>query len=113
MDHQDWKTITFTKTKAAGDALAKLHSKISHCVSRDHKLERDEPAIDKKTDFNIRKSIQNARVAKQMTQKQLATALNVKLDDIVKLENGLMKTPNPSLVSKLKSFLGISFKLHA
>tara|TARA_B110000259_G_scaffold111981_1_gene127869 strand:- start:594 stop:1100 length:507 start_codon:yes stop_codon:yes gene_type:complete len=112
MDHQDWRTITFTKTKSQGDAMARILSNVSHCQSRDHKLERDEPLNSKKTDVEIRKAIQNARVAKGMTQRQLATALNVKVDDVVKLENGSVKTPTPTLVSKLKKVLGLTFKLH-
>ena len=92
--------------------MARILSNVSHCQSRDHKLERDEPLNSKKTDVEIRKAIQNARVAKGMTQRQLATALNVKVDDVVKLENGSVKTPTPTLVSKLKKVLGLTFKLH-
>jgi ribosome-binding protein aMBF1 (putative translation factor) len=112
MDHQDWRTITFTKTKARGDALARLYSHVTHSESRDHKLDRDERLEEKQTDKDIRKLIQTARIAKKMTQQQLATATNVKLSEIVQLENGTQKTPSPSLVAKLKNVLGISFKLH-
>lgn len=112
MEHQDWRTITLTKTKSRGESLARLHSHVTQSVSREHKLDRDEQLEEKRTDKDIRKLIQTARIAKKMTQQQLATSMNVKLSDVVQMENGTQQAPPPSLVAKLKKVLGISFKLH-
>lgn len=111
-DHQDWSQITFTKSKAKSDAFLKLYSKITHQESHENKLDSGVDVALKTTDFNTRKAIQSARVGKGLTQKELATALNEKLDTIVKLENGVLQTPSPVLVAKLKKLLNVTFKLH-
>ena len=111
-DHQDWSQITFTKNKAKSDAFLKLYSKVTHQQSHEHKLDLGVDVPLKTTDFNIRKAIQSARIGKGLSQKELATALNEKLDTIVKLENGALQTPSPNLVAKLKKLLNVTFKLH-
>ena len=111
-DHQDWSQITFTKSKAKSDAFLKLYSKITHQESHENKLDSGVDVALKTTDFNTRKAIQSARIGKGLTQKELATALNEKLDTIVKLENGVLQTPSPVLVAKLKKLLNVTFKLH-
>jgi putative transcription factor len=55
---------------------------------------------------NLSKAIQQARIAKSMTQKALATAINEKPQVIQQYESG-QAIPNPQVLNKLDRALGI------
>mmetsp|Transcript_24672 Transcript_24672/g.24899 ORF Transcript_24672/g.24899 Transcript_24672/m.24899 type:complete len:110 (+) Transcript_24672:251-580(+) len=55
---------------------------------------------------NLSKSIMQARIAKKMTQKELATAINEKPQVIQQYEAG-SAIPNSQIISKLDRALGI------
>jgi putative transcription factor len=60
----------------------------------------------KKVDLGLSKAIQQARIAKSMTQKALATAINEKPQIIQQYECGAA-VPNPQILNKLDKALGI------
>ena len=71
------------------------------------KLENDtENFAVKKVDASLSKAIQQARIAKSMTQKALATAINEKPQVIQQYESG-QAIPNPQILNKLDRALGI------
>lgn len=57
-------------------------------------------------DRSLAQAIQQARLAKKLTQKQLATAINEKPQVIQQYENG-QAIPNPQVLLKLDRALGI------
>jgi putative transcription factor len=58
-----------------------------------------------KVDKSLSKAIMQARTAKKMTQKDLATAVNEKPQVIAEYESG-KAVPNPQIISKLERKLG-------
>mmetsp|Transcript_33412 Transcript_33412/g.37345 ORF Transcript_33412/g.37345 Transcript_33412/m.37345 type:complete len:158 (-) Transcript_33412:184-657(-) len=58
-----------------------------------------------KVDKSLSKAIMQARSAKKMTQKELATAINEKTQVVAEYESG-KAIPNPQIISKLERKLG-------
>ena len=58
-----------------------------------------------KVDKSLSKAIMQARTAKKMTQKEVATAINEKPQVIADYESG-KAIPNPQIISKLERKLG-------
>ena len=58
-----------------------------------------------KVDLSLRKAIMQARTAKKMTQKELATAINEKPQVIAEYESG-KAVPNPQIIGKIERKLG-------
>ena len=77
----------------AGKSLAKLENDSEHFAVQ-------------KVNANLSKAIQQARIAKSMTQKALATAINEKPQVIQQYESG-QAIPNPQVLNKLDRALGI------
>ena len=59
-----------------------------------------------KVDKSLSKAIMQARMAKKMTQKDLATAINEKPQVVGQYESG-KAIPNPQVISKLERKLGV------
>ncbi|KAL3944592.1 MAG: hypothetical protein SGBAC_001358 [Bacillariaceae sp.] len=59
-----------------------------------------------KVDKSLSKAIMQARMAKKMSQKELATAINEKPQVVGQYESG-KAIPNPQLISKLERKLGV------
>ena len=58
-----------------------------------------------KVDKSLSKAIMQARTAKKMTQKELATAINEKPQVVAEYESG-KAIPNPQIIGKLEQKLG-------
>jgi putative transcription factor len=58
-----------------------------------------------KVDKNLSKAIMQARTAKKMTQKELATKINEKPQVVAEYESG-KAVPNPQIISKIERMLG-------
>ena len=58
-----------------------------------------------RVDRSLSKAIMQARTAKKMTQKELATAINEKPQVVAEYESG-KAVPNPQIISKLERKLG-------
>merc|ERR1712154_660474 len=69
------------------------------------KLEMSEDLKHGKVDKSLSKAIMQARTAKKMTQKDLATAINEKPQVIAEYESG-KAIPNPQIISKMERKLG-------
>lgn len=69
------------------------------------KLEETDELKHAKVDKSLSKAIMQARTAKKMTQKELATAINEKPQVVGEYESG-KAIPNPQIISKLERKLG-------
>tara|TARA_Y100000389_G_scaffold200460_2_gene240940 strand:+ start:7690 stop:8007 length:318 start_codon:yes stop_codon:yes gene_type:complete len=96
---QDWEQVVFKKSEKK-----EKNPKIK--ISKERKLENSEEIIvPKKTDFNFKKSMQQARMAKKLTQKELAQKIGIQQSEIVNYENG-KKVPTNGMISKMEKILG-------
>merc|ERR1719413_99315 len=69
------------------------------------KIEESDELKHNKVDKNLSKAIQQARMAKKMTQKELATKINEKTQVIGEYENG-KAIPNAQIIVKIERALG-------
>jgi putative transcription factor len=69
------------------------------------KLEESEDLKHATVNKSLSKAIQQARIAKKMTQKELATAINEKPQVIAEYENG-KAIPNGQIIVKIERKLG-------
>lgn len=69
------------------------------------KLEESDELKHNKVDKSLSKAIMQARTAKKLTQKDLATAINEKPQVIAEYESG-KAIPNPQIISKMERKLG-------
>ena len=102
MDHQDINDVVWKKNK-------KPTTKSSG-ISKNKKLEDDneELKVDK-VSFSLKNAIRDARIAKKLTQKQLAQMINEKADVIQNYENG-KAIPDQRLLNKLRRILNAKLK---
>ena len=75
------------------------------------KAEDDERNHEKQTNVDVRKQIQQARLNKKLSQKELGNKINVSEKVIKELESGVLKNPSPHLIQKLRNVLEIKIKL--
>jgi putative transcription factor len=95
-------SLLFCRFGAGGNASA--HSSTTIMSAR--KLEEsDEVGKIAKVDKSLSKAIMQARTAKKMTQKDLATAINEKPQVVAEYESG-KAVPNPQIITKLERKLG-------
>lgn len=71
--------------------------------------ELDEIGTVQHTTLELRKQIQNARMAKKMSQADLAKQINEKPNIIQAYENG-KAVPNAQILQKLRRVLGVKLK---
>mmetsp|Transcript_28398 Transcript_28398/g.42010 ORF Transcript_28398/g.42010 Transcript_28398/m.42010 type:complete len:174 (+) Transcript_28398:108-629(+) len=94
------KLATERKFGAGGNASAHSGANINA-----RKLEETDELKHAKVDKSLSKGIMQARTAKKLTQKQLATAINEKPQVIGEYESG-KAIPNPQIIGKLERALG-------
>ena len=83
-----------------------LFSILLKYLSSDTQLEEaTEVGTIAKVDRSLSKAIMQARTAKKITQKELATAINEKPQVVAEYESG-KAIPNPQIISKLERKLG-------
>jgi putative transcription factor len=105
MNHQDWNTVALkTHQTKRTTAATSFRSQADADAAR---LENDEPV---KRDTNRIKhfvtDLKNARLSRKMTQKELATFLNMKPDIVQSIENGKL-VPDSSIIQKIKRKLNV------
>lgn len=123
MEQQDWNQVTWSKNPAriniyntvnAPDTqkvtykptqLPKGHSKFKQLDSDDPLSSNKE--INPLTRLKIRQSIQKARLAKSLTQKDLAGKLRINVKIINEYESGKV-VPDKTMISKICRVLGVS-----
>lgn len=100
MEHQDWNQVVFTKKNPSPARI--VGSRRTQEQSDMQRLENDEPVkrnTEKLKEFADQ--VRNARLAKQMSQKDFAAMVNVKPDVIQQIESGKL-LPDTNTVNKIK-----------
>ena len=116
--HQDWNDVVWSKPKPSSATVAKQRGYNTTTIKR---IDTSSTAIKNKIDKNeidklprVKKSfsqmMQKARLAKKMTQKQLAQAINEKPQVINQYESG-RAIPTPAIISKIRRVLQIKGKI--
>ena len=106
MSHQDWKPVILSKdTKKK---KKEIQTKISkRGPSKLTKIDNETENFKiEKVSLKFKKELQKARLAKKMTQKELATKLNVPPKVINEYEAG-KAIPNVQLILKMDKVLGV------
>lgn len=101
--HQDWKPVVLKKSQPT-----------KHIQKRDgnkerKKIESDDPEPLKTLGLSAAKQIQQARLSKKWSQKDLANKLNIKPNLIKDYETGKV-VPNPQILNKINRLLGIKIQ---
>ena len=100
MDGQDWKPIVMNKKK-----IIKKNVKQNENLQRINKIENETENFNhKKLDISFKKAFQQARLKEKLSQKDLASRLNVKPSVINSYENGTC-IPNNNFISSLERIL--------
>ena len=112
MDGQDWETVVLRKppssVKKDSNGVNVPAKKLTAEQIRLNKLENEE-LVEKKISLEVRKVIQQARQAKNMSQSQLAQQLNVKPNVINEYESGKV-VPNNQLLGKMERILKVKLR---
>ena len=103
-NHQDFKTIIIKKPKDnIKNASKKVNNGTLKIISVEKKAE-DGDLKQKKISVELRQEIQKTRCAKSLTQKQLASSVNLPLQIISDIESG-KAIYNSQHITKIKRFL--------
>jgi len=92
-----------TERKYGAGSNASAHSGAG---ANARKIEESEELKHNKVDKKLSVAIQQARMAKKMTQKDLATKINEKPQIVGEYENG-KAIPNGQIISKMERVLGV------
>lgn len=92
-----WKK-SFKKEKLSDDKNYPVYTK------RDQALDGPDPPPPAKSQLSIALELQQARLAKKITQKKLAESLNVPKKEIIEYESGA-RVPNKAMVRKIMNHL--------
>ena len=87
LDHQDWKTIVITNPKKGKDKK-KTSKLVNHKIISIEKKADNDQLHHKKVDQQLRLKIIKNRNALNLTQKQLATKINIPVSSINDIESG-------------------------
>lgn len=112
MEDQDWETVVLRKPPSAikkdSTGINVPAKKLTDEQIRLNKLENEE-LVENKISLEVRKVIQQARQAKNMSQSQLAQQLNVKPNVINEYESGKV-VPNNQLLGKMERILKVKLR---
>jgi putative transcription factor len=117
-EYQDTTPIVWIKKKKrsemksedGGESVRRHTSNKNQSNINLKKIEDDNENLSyEKVTLSLSQEIQKARVAKKLTQKQLATQINERVDVIQKYENG-KAIPDQKILSKLRKILGVRLK---
>jgi len=93
-----------------GDFVTNAKKKNSEAINTNYKLDNETEELKHDTiDFNLSKTIQQARNAKGLTQKQLANMIQKPCSLITQYENG-QALPDNQLLGKLERCLGVKLR---
>ena len=104
-DHQDWKTIVVHKPKTS-DKVKNASKKPSNTTLKNASIEKKAESDDlhhKQLTLKLRQDIMKARTAKSLTQKQLASSINLPQQVISDIESG-KAIYNANHINKIKRF---------
>jgi len=106
MAHQDLKHIVWNK-KTISNLDKKQYQKPAGNASF-IQLDGDEPVAPKTISHDIKIRLQQARVSKKLSQKQLAKQINIPVNTIALYESG-KGIPDKQILSKIGNILGVNF----
>ena len=115
MDHQDWETYIIhckKETKSIGTDKKRKDKEVKKKPTESSKNNKFEKKIEEgdlkhqKINPELSKKIQQARLSKNMTQKQLANRLSIPVNEINEMECGRF-IYNGQKISKVMRFLSI------
>ena len=114
LDHQEWEPVVFKKkqsktltNKEIREGKFHTRKKIDENAQKMNKIDNETETFKlKKISKNVSKEIQKARLAKKITQKQLAQAVNVAPKIINEMESGKSQ-PNEIVKRKIARYLNI------
>jgi putative transcription factor len=108
---QDWTPVVIHKKNTTDKNTSNVSEQERQRRNKLNALETDieEGNLKHKTiEFEVRKQIMQARLAKKMSQADLAKALNLRPNQIQEIESGKAQA-NPQVLSKISKNLGIKF----
>uniref|UniRef100_A0A6C0EMG0 HTH cro/C1-type domain-containing protein n=1 Tax=viral metagenome TaxID=1070528 RepID=A0A6C0EMG0_9ZZZZ len=103
MEHQDWKPVVLKKAEKP------VHIEHKSGFKQHKNLDSNDPDAPKTIDLETARRIQQARMEKKLTQKQLAQRINVKPALIQSYEQG-KAIPDHAVLNKITRTLGIKLK---
>lgn len=106
MEHQDWKAVVLRSGAPKNKPAAASSSYQGNSGIKVVDKENDEIEI-VRVDKELAKQIREARLAKNLTQEQLARAMSISVDIVKTYENATAQRNGP-IISKFKKFLNIS-----
>jgi ribosome-binding protein aMBF1 (putative translation factor) len=122
MEHQDWteivfrKKVTYKKPLLSDENIVpkydtsrnRQNKNVTPAKKIEEKIENEEYIVPK-ISHSMQIQIQQARHAKNWTQKQLAQACNIQMSIVRDYENGTVK-PNRQDILKMNKALGVVLK---
>ena len=103
MQHQDWKPVIFHKPSSQQNNEVKKTTTTMTKQTREL-INTNDVVVPPKLTPEFRKAMQSARNSRKISQKQLATILQVPPKTIMQYENG-KAIPNNQFISKLEKVL--------
>ena len=100
---QDWEQAYLKKPEMLPNVSVSVTNK-SNSSSTSNSSSNSEDIILKKPSIDFQKSLQQARLAQKMTQKDLALKSGIQLNSIQNYENG-KEIPSNLIISKLEKLL--------
>jgi putative transcription factor len=116
MHHQDWEPVILQKKQSKTltnndmrNGKFQVRTKKSESAQKMNKIDNEtEKFTIKKISKKVSQEIQKGRLAKKLTQKQLANAINVSPKVITEMESGKAQ-PNEAVKRKIARVLNITF----
>mmetsp|Transcript_11299 Transcript_11299/g.34581 ORF Transcript_11299/g.34581 Transcript_11299/m.34581 type:complete len:130 (+) Transcript_11299:128-517(+) len=126
MSHQDWAPMTLSNKPRDNKAKVKQAERSGGVIATEKKFgaggnkkqgDKNMAKLDAETEdfhvervsFSVAKEIQKARLAKKMTQAQLAQQVNEKVQVINEYESG-KAVPNNQILGKMERVLGVKLR---
>jgi putative transcription factor len=123
MEHQDWNTTVLRKTSTQiaknnkKNKLSTADTMLKHNATKNtqrqnnfgSKIDDNEYLPQEKISHGLKLNIQKGRMAKKLSQKQLATQCNLPTSTIKDYESGNV-VPNGQILNKLSRVLGVTLK---
>ncbi len=109
MEHQDWNTLYVNCKVADKTNNSKPSNNKTFVANPEKKMEKqieDGKLKHNTVDCDFSKKVQQKRLSMGLTQKQLATKLNMQVQIISDIENGKAKY-NPQIFNKIKRIIKI------
>jgi len=103
MEHQDWTPVVFHKPKQESKTVTSNKLPVLSKKTKEL-MNSNEAGVLPKVSMEFRKIMQSARTSKKLSQKQLATMLQVPPKTIAEYENG-KAMPNNQFIAKMEKVL--------